>query len=347
MPKTDLDETLFNNPVAFMRKFTVVPPNAPKHLQWGKHLTKGAFGDHQAVGSAGQVAYGTLVPSTGYPGGYDLEVEYPTPQNEDKLRSYVPMWFLPWNSEKLVGLQIPPRVPSREGRPLLGHPGANAVTEPARPPLETDPDLFFTAAINGCSVFVTGEPKAPRVYHGGTQLQYGDPMDAVHKWQGLFREIEPHNYYSGTYGEVNKTHYVRSGLSKKPKEMLLTTSNAGTPQAKTRAEFVHDYKTANSSAYKKFLKQHYTSDSGKRNIVVQRILPFGCVFGKRSPDGHWTFYLQENVKLTYTLVKETDNGGIETAALNKVHSRPICLSSIFPTGPGAATMRRQLFKALD
>ncbi len=289
-------------------------------------------------------------------------MEYLTTQNEDKLRWYVPMWFLPWNSEKLVGIEIPPKLPSREGRPALSRPRANAVTEPPsltrpraqggtppeyKPPLETDPDLFFTAAINGCSVFVTGDPKAPRVYHGGTQMEYRDPMDAVHKWRGLFREIEPQSYYSGDFGEVNKTHYVRSGLSSKPKEMrLITTKDPTTGKDVTRSEFLHDYKTATSSAYKKYLKQLYTSPSGQRNIVVQRILPFGCVFGTRAANGNWSFYLQENVKITYTLVKETSGGDVETVALNKVESRPICISEIFPNGSGAATMRQELFKPL-
>src|SRR5687768_14128981 len=46
--------------------------------------------------------------------------------------------WLPWLSHSIVGLTL----------------GAS-------------PDIFVTAAINGCSVFVTGAPNAPTVYHAG------------------------------------------------------------------------------------------------------------------------------------------------------------------------------------
>ena len=32
-----------------------------------------------------------------------------------------------------------------------------------------NPDIFFTAAINGCSVFVNGNAADPTVYHGGAE----------------------------------------------------------------------------------------------------------------------------------------------------------------------------------
>jgi hypothetical protein len=357
MPSSELDRALKRDPLTFLKKHTVVPPNAPKHMTWGTHLGKGAIDGHQTVGTSGRVAYGSLRTSDGYPNAYDLDVEYPVAQNADRVRLMVPMWFLPWNSERLVGIQITPKLPSREGRPATSRPRADAraSSTPLRigraradagateyvPPLVTDPDLFFTAAINGCSVFVTGDPAAPRVYHGGTQEKYATPDAAVHKWQSMFREAEPQSFHDGSFSEVNKTHYIRAREAKKVQELQVVHRPSGT-------EFIpqRDYVTDTSSAYKKFLKAGHTDADGKRNVMIQRMLPFGCVFGVRDAAGLWSFFLQESVKITYTLGKETD-GRMQLVATNKTTTRPMCVTQIFPGVGGGATLKQQSFTLLD
>jgi hypothetical protein len=57
--------------------------------------------------------------------------------------------------------------------------------------------------------------------------------------------------------------------------------------------------------------------------------PHGCVFGKRE-GGLWTFYLQENVTITYTSFLLQPDGNI----LEKQHSvmRPLQVTEVFPNG---------------
>ncbi len=340
MSRSAVDDQLFNDHVDFLKNHTVLPPNAPKHLKWGVHMKAGQWEGQQQVGNTGRIAFGTLTPSALYPGGYDLEVEYANGTNEGKLLNWVPMWFLPWNSEKLVGIQITPKVPDRPTPTTRQR--ANAVAAPPANMLAKDPDLFFTAAINGCSVFVTGDPKAPRVYHGGTQEEYRDPTVAVAKWQTMFREVEPQAFFGGDFSEVNKTHYVRARESKKVKELQITKSaNTGGTNFRPLRDFVTD----NSSQFKKYLKTAHVDSTGKSLVRVQRIMPFGCVFGKRAADGNWAFYLQESVKVIYTLASEV-NGQIVLVGSNRVATRPICLSQIFPQGRHVAQYRQQFFQPL-
>ena len=72
---------------------------------------------------------------------------------------YRPIWFLPWADLNIIRLTIPVKGTSNP-----------------------DPDIFFTAAINGCSVFVQGSARHPTVYHAGGVTNYAI-NDAVRFWR--------------------------------------------------------------------------------------------------------------------------------------------------------------------
>jgi len=92
----------------------------------------------------------------------------PARVHEDALRfgttaaDHIACWFLPWASNHLTMIQRPPKIPTR-----LGGAPSSAV----------DPDLFFTAAISGCSVMVAGDAKSPFVTHGGTRTARSKTSD--------------------------------------------------------------------------------------------------------------------------------------------------------------------------
>jgi hypothetical protein len=186
-----------------------------------------------------------------------LTFEAIVPSGKDTIPpGHLPVWFLPWESRYLVEMTIPPRQNEDDDDP-------------------EDPKIFFTAAINGCSVFVRGDPRNPTVTHAGisqSQTPYGsNPADF---WRDLLTcNLASQNIHQGKTWEVNNTHYINQ-----------TGVSGGA-------------KTANTDAYLRWLQ---TLPSGP--ITVSHVVPWGCVFGIRY-GRLWSFYLQENAVVhTYKIV---------------------------------------------
>lgn len=202
-------------------------------------------------------------------------------QEVESTTRTVPLYFLPWRSHYVTKMTIP----------------------------AGGPDVFFTAAINGCSVFVTGTARAPTVYHAGigaplatsykhgaaTLLQAAAAGDSALFWRRLLVHLEGIKE-ADILGEVNRNHYVLDTVSNT--KSIIHPSSVTTPHA---AAFEANLATTMPGA----------------NVV--RIAPWGCVFGLRTGTD-WTFYLQENVSMTYTRAA----GGVFDTC------RPIFLSKVFP-----------------
>lgn len=225
------------------------------------------------------------------------------PSAKEKIPpGHVPVWFLPWESHHLIEMSIPPRQNEDDDDP-------------------DDPKIFFTAAINGCSVFVRGDPRSPTVTHAGisqTQTPYGN--DPATFWRHLLEaNLAGSNIHAGKTWEVNNTDYInQTGIS-------------------------GGAKTVNTDRYLQWLK---TLPSGP--ITVSRVVPWGCVFGIRY-GRLWTFYLQENATIcTYKLVSQYSSVSVKKSGISgvlgktqevsvrrtvKVEStmnRPVVLRDFFP-----------------
>jgi hypothetical protein len=190
-----------------------------------------------------------------------------------------PCYFLPWDeSGAIVKLRIPAR-------------GTHA----------PDPGIFFTAAINGCSVFIQGDPDGPTVYHAGGSTNRSDKNDAARFWRvalrNHIRSSETAQARGQIQGEVNKTHYVTTPG---------TQRDSSTPTAET---------------YEKLLKEKLDK---RGSFEVREVSPWGCVFGIRTGD-NWKFYLQENATVICNYVTRT---GVRTVC----HARPMKVNQIFPGG---------------
>lgn len=214
--------------------------------------------------------------------------------------NYLPVWFLPWFSDHVTRMTIP----------AVG-------TGPGHMP---DPDIFFTSALTGCSIFIEGPPNSPTIYHGGfdsnrdfgtaprvTNPATGAEASSVDHWRILF----------GGYGggapaaaEVNKTQYMSGGGA----------WSAFTPDMK---------------AYKRFLLEQHRNE-----MRIEDMQSEGMVFGTRDGGGNWSFYLQEAVTLTiYTLRKKKKLFGSSKLVDGQkmVITRPMVVRPVYPTGAGAVT----------
>jgi hypothetical protein len=242
--------------------------------------------------------------------------------------NWVPAWFLPWKPQAMIYMTIPPR-----GVGAGGH----------------DPDIFFTAAINGCSVFFQGTAQNPTIYHCGGDPDYRpnpkmktvdgikkpvrDPSEAAAFWRTL---VMAHgDMTKGVVGgEVNKIHY------------LMDTPTADASQKNT----------ARSEAYFKWLKKNNLANKDQFRFLEVR--PWGCVFGVRTGND-WQFYLQENATIRYTSVQTTRSYtataldgplGIHAEFTRKNPTtrvdvnfydvaRPTCVRPIWPNGGGGVAFR--------
>jgi hypothetical protein len=186
------------------------------------------------------------------------------------------------------------------------------------------PDIFFTAGINGCSVFVRGPLNAPTVYHAGIDgpLPGGD---AVAHWRNLFRAVAGN---PAVFGEVNKLHYANA------KRRDYNPDMAG-PDADQVVG------TADSQTYRQFLKGLHGDALG-----IEQVVPWGAVFGIRT-GGNWTFYLQENVQIfAHGFTQQPrfrllgSMGPMQTVAQGtKNRSRPIVVRQVFPVPLHGETIR--------
>jgi len=290
----------FEDPIMFSKLNSICPPDTiegyrglvAKQLDTSGFVTGGAATPtaslkYSRVMRSKKIGYIELFKDVRAGGGNNEGV------NVTRMRSQYaqfgeaePVYFLPWDqSGAIVKLRIPAK-------------GGHA----------PDPDFFFTAAINGCSVFVQGDPTSPTVYHGGGATNVSDKNEAARFWRhALINHIKT----SGTAqargrisGEVNKTHYV---------------TTPGT---------VNNTSTVTAEKYEKLLKDQLNK---KGSFEVQEVSPWGCVFGVRTGND-WAFYLQENATVICNYVTK---GGVSTRS----YARPMKVSKIFPGGTsGISTM---------
>lgn len=197
-----------------------------------------------------------------------------------------PIYFLPWDTKgAIVRLRIPPK---------------GSVPGP-------DPDIFITAAINGCSVFVQGDPTSPTVYHAGGDTGQSDHNQAARYWRDMLHRIIDEKDRRGGFGqvmaEVNKTHYIKTPG---------TTGNMSTPTAER---------------HERELKARLARDG---RVTLTFINPWGCVMGIRRGD-RWSFYLQENgtVICQYATKHKVEQ---------RSYARPLALREIYPTGTRIAEL---------
>src|SRR5215471_16759810 len=224
---------------------------------------------------------------------------------------WVPIYYLPWAPQRILDLTIPRR------NPALATP---------------QPDIFFTAAINGCSVFIQGNPKNPTIFHaGGNPVPIGEGRDSVKVWKQLVNSIKnPAN--GAVSAEVNKRDHVQQW-----------DLDPTQPRSTQRALDYNDY-----------LKTNYSLPK----VSIKSVSPWGCVFGLRDANDDWNFYLQENATITVetfggtkTTTRSYKMGGIKVAP-NKVfttdvlveqtYGRPMAVRKIWPNGGGCVTMRAPL-----
>jgi hypothetical protein len=268
----------------------VIPAFKPKStMRFTKTIS------HNQVAAGKKVAWVNLTKRGGDRTGNEGSETIDVRGSFDYRKHWVPVYFLPWDAGgAIVSMTIP-----REG--VIG-PGSHIL----------DPDIFFTAAINGCSIFIQGSPENPTVYHAGGDTGRGNDMA---RGAGFWRDVLT-NFADLSKGkfqtEINKMDYIKTP-GQVSKDGALTTANA--------------------KAYRQWLEDKY-----KTTLDIQLVSPWGAVCGFRN-DGKWKFYLQENATIAY--LKLNKKTGPQNTKLQIV-SRPMVVREIFPASQGGANMNHPL-----
>jgi hypothetical protein len=303
---TNYTKKFFAGPLKFMREYAIAPPNDVGANRGKTATTLDTSGFKPNVNtltsqpasvryarmmSGEKVAYVKFYKDDIQGGRSGTEQEgrgvlrFDASYDPPKKNDFRPIYFLPWDtSGAIIRLTIPPK-----GR------------------LETDPDIFFTATINGCSVFIQGDPDNPTVYHAGGNTGQSDHNEAGKFWrQALLNHIKS----SGTAqqrglikAEVNKTDYV-----------------------KTPGTF-KDQTTWRAQEYEDWLKDKLNKSGSAK---VTQVSPWGCVMGIRTLN-QWEFYLQENATVIVTHVTKK---GVRY----NYYARPMHIRRIYPGSSAVATM---------
>ncbi|WP_077002958.1 hypothetical protein [Variovorax sp. KK3] len=307
---TNYTKKFFSEPLSFMQKYAIAPPNdvAGDRGSTGTDIDTTGFASHLNTNAAGsvpksvryarmmrdhKVAYAKLWKDRQMGGKSGAEQEgigvlrFDADYADDGSRK--PIWFLPWDaSTAIVRLTIPPKGTTAE-----------------------DPDIFFTAAINGCSVFFQGSQANPTIYHAGGNTGQSDHNEGARFWREALRKHMANSASARAKGdivaEVNKTQYVK---------MPGTKGNSSTAQAEE---------------YERMLKAKLDK-AGK--FTVTMVNPWGCVMGIRTGT-LWTFYLQENATVICSIVTKQ---GVQT----RYYARPMSIRTIFPGSSAIASMRMKV-----
>ncbi len=182
-------------------------------------------------------------------------------------QGWTPVWWLPWQDRHIVKIKIL----DKTAHPTIAF-GPNI--DPV-----ANPGLFFTAAINGCSVIAVGATTAPSMYHGGLDGSNMAPRGANETtedaWQRLVGRLGGGKNVQG----VGKSEYVA--------ELDPTATDVN-------ARFtVKDAKTTRDADN---FEQNLMARGNLTNVSVS---PFGMVFGLRDDGGNWSMVLVKNANISY------------------------------------------------
>lgn len=257
---TGLTAEFLSNPLKFMRVHSVSPPHdSGVSSGWdgelgtvasqvnvpGTAFKKGEKSSNPDVTverrtGAGGVRLFQMVshPDPNFPGAVTLKIA-PAAFKQDGF--YVPVYWLPWKNLKLISFALP------------GVPHSLVDWED-----HDYPRFFFTAGINGCSVFAQGHPESPTITHAGLELTLKESAGKF--WHRMMQATKAGYSAAAIRGEINSADY----MARSSKHVKLMEE------------------------YRKFL------DGGSKEFHLEVQSPFGCVFGIRYGRS-WTLYLQKSV----------------------------------------------------
>lgn len=182
-------------------------------------------------------------------------------------------YYLPWMKDTIVRMTL------RPSKTLVN------VTE------KEDPDYFFTAAVNGCTVIVEGDPLTPTVYHANAMEEGGnDNSPTVH--------FNSNNLVLGQQVLDRKQNIMLNKFQNHRTNFQKADPNLETSVIKA-SEYMTYQNTQEFNNYLADLTRGIPKSklAWKKKDEIEILESQGCVFGLKSDiDYKWSFYYQRLVK---------------------------------------------------
>ncbi len=206
------------------------------------------------------------------------------------------MYYLPWAKDQFLRTRLRKTRPQaqRNAKPAIAQNPPNPAAFPVQD--TNDPDIFFTAGVNGCMVVVEGTREEPVVYHCNAISTAGSPMEAamVGRDAGLAqnRIAAKVNWMSARMGEMAtadpkaakgavQTAAPRKGTIQTDYMILGGAGEAGAGE-----------EDAWSTIRSNIVRTIGIQKQSDKRVRLQNSV--GTIFGHRS-NGMWTFYFQKLV----------------------------------------------------
>jgi hypothetical protein len=140
-------------------------------------------------------------------------------------------------------------------------------------PANSKAKYFVTAALSGCSIFVRGSTQEPYIYHCGRSSGGGvDDVTSYYKdW--VKKAATDEGGILWNLCEVNKFDYCTQ------RNIVTTFGN--------------------------WMKDEWLPTSQSRPFKLEYVTPLGCVFGFQDDTGRWSFYLQERIRVSVSILEKT------------------------------------------
>ncbi len=254
------------NPFEFAKKMPVVAPGAQaseSHLKTWQTVDEEVF---KGVPGRLRVIAGDLTDRGAYA---QLEIDYNNVAGKI-AGGWMAIYYLPWLANCSVRTTLRPRsTTTREGNAKdkiitkLGNISDYQVNP-------DDPDIFFTAAVDGCMVSVTGPTDEPTVFHSNakdfdTETEVGKEDDA-------------------RIPKMNQD--LNNFMAQQPKRLRNSNSPSVDPKAATAFQYMSDPQTQNITTP--------TQLSPTERITFKKKM--GTVFGRRDEEGQWKFFFEKLLK---------------------------------------------------
>ena len=339
-------EKLIADPLTFGKKFPLHPRSPPVNPgSWSKEKESDGETFYQVKGE-NRIVWLKLVDSYYGSGGYSLDL------SAQPKEGYVPIYWLPWGENRVYRTVlrpskkfIDPLKSAEYGASLVigsAFSGEKRNLERLERELErffvlgeTDPILFFTAAVNGCSVFIEGAKTEPVVYHANAvdHLLGFDQIDSGRAFLCLQREKIRHM--------VSQYRKFSSGVPKLPRSASAVTrpSTGVTPHEYLSAVQDENYLDVFKEEVREIAEKYVTDGkrfrfgmSSFKEIKLEEGI--GTVYGVRT-DGDWSFFYQMLVFVTCLR-----NEGVIRADWQKTsHWHVAKCESFWPVGDGRYEFR--------
>lgn len=257
---------------AVLRSTPISPPHGDVSMFTNAQLRTGAFGAKLKLAQVDDmIRFIKLGPvERDFVGALTFITRTPAqlPTAASRL-GWVPCWFLPWFSGKILKLKISDVATT----PTINFVGGGIASIP-------NPGLFFTAGINGCSVFAIGAAATPSLYHGGVDpgSGVGMPLLANETTEAAWRRLLGRGATVKFVGSVGKSDYI-SELN---------------PAAADDTDRLR-YNTFKTTTLAKQLEQRLEVNP---NLTKLTVAPWGAVFGLRDGAGAWSFTLTKHASVT-------------------------------------------------